>query len=124
MLLEDLANGAIRRERVFREREDLLANDDNWLMSRFRISHGIYSLTHMLPLISFLFIWIPADGTRENLPPRLHVIYHNLQLRLCEMSFRSFVHACVIPIECKLTQGLAYFRKDVILKESIKQKDK
>ncbi|KAK0131717.1 putative nuclease HARBI1 [Merluccius polli] len=30
-LLEDLANGAIRRERVFREREDLLANDDNWL---------------------------------------------------------------------------------------------
>ncbi|KAK0143114.1 hypothetical protein N1851_018759 [Merluccius polli] len=36
-LLEDLANGAIRRERVFREREDLLANDDNWLISRFRI---------------------------------------------------------------------------------------
>ena len=28
-LLEDLANGAIRRERVFRERKDLLANDDN-----------------------------------------------------------------------------------------------
>ncbi|KAK0150843.1 putative nuclease HARBI1 [Merluccius polli] len=36
-LLEDLANGAIRRERVFREREDLLANDDNWLISRFRM---------------------------------------------------------------------------------------
>ena len=35
-LLEDLANGNIRRERVFREREDLLAND-NWLKSRFRL---------------------------------------------------------------------------------------
>ena len=28
-LLEDFANGAIQSERVFREREDLLANDDN-----------------------------------------------------------------------------------------------
>ena len=36
-LLEDLANGAIRRERVFRESEDLLANDDNWLISPFRM---------------------------------------------------------------------------------------
>ena len=40
-LLEDLANGAIRRERVFREREDLLANDDNWLMSRFRLPRPV-----------------------------------------------------------------------------------
>ena len=32
-LLVDLANGAIRRERVFREREDLLVNNDNWLIS-------------------------------------------------------------------------------------------
>ena len=36
-LLEDIANGHIRCERVFREREDLLANHDNWLMSRFRL---------------------------------------------------------------------------------------
>ncbi|XP_059915803.1 putative nuclease HARBI1 [Gadus macrocephalus] len=34
-LLEDIANGQIRRECIFREREDLLANDDDWLMSRF-----------------------------------------------------------------------------------------
>ena len=34
-LLENIANGAIRRERVFRDREDLLAHDDNWLISRF-----------------------------------------------------------------------------------------
>lgn len=27
LLLEDLANGTIRRDRVFREREDFLAND-------------------------------------------------------------------------------------------------
>ena len=35
-VLEDIANGAIGRERVFRDREDLLAHDDNWLISRFK----------------------------------------------------------------------------------------
>ena len=35
-VLEDIVNGAIQRERVFRDREDLLAHDDNWLISRFR----------------------------------------------------------------------------------------
>jgi len=34
-VLEDFANGAIRREHVFRDREDLLAHDDNWLIRRF-----------------------------------------------------------------------------------------
>ena len=41
-LLEDLANGAIRRERVFREREDLLVNDDNWLISQFRMCNKVW----------------------------------------------------------------------------------
>ena len=40
-LLEDIANGNIRREKVFREREDLLANHDNWLMSRFRLPRPV-----------------------------------------------------------------------------------
>ena len=40
-LLEDLENGAIRRERVFRERENLLANDDNWLISRFQMCNKV-----------------------------------------------------------------------------------
>ncbi|XP_059915793.1 putative nuclease HARBI1 isoform X3 [Gadus macrocephalus] len=40
-LLEDIANGHIRRERIFREREDLLANDDDWLMSRFRFPRPV-----------------------------------------------------------------------------------
>ena len=31
--LEDIANGAIVRERVFRYREDLLTHDDKWLIS-------------------------------------------------------------------------------------------
>ena len=35
-VLEDIANGAIWRERVFRDREDLLAHDGNWLISCFR----------------------------------------------------------------------------------------
>ena len=34
-VLEDIANGAIGRKCVFRDREDLLAHDDNWLISRF-----------------------------------------------------------------------------------------
>ena len=35
VVLEDIANGAIQRELVFRDKEDLLAHDDNWLISRF-----------------------------------------------------------------------------------------
>ena len=34
-VLEDIVNGVIRRERVLRDRDDLLAHDDNWLISRF-----------------------------------------------------------------------------------------
>ena len=34
--MKDFANGAIQRERVFRDKEDLLAHDGNWLISRIR----------------------------------------------------------------------------------------
>ena len=40
-VLEDFANGANRRERVFRDREDLLAHDGNWLISCFRFPRAI-----------------------------------------------------------------------------------
>ncbi len=40
-LLEDIVNGNIWRERIFREREDLLANEDDWLMSRFRLPRAV-----------------------------------------------------------------------------------
>jgi len=40
-VLEDIANGAIRRERVFRDRHDLLAHEDKWLISRFRFPRAI-----------------------------------------------------------------------------------
>lgn len=40
-LLEDLGNRALRRERVFRERADLLAESSEWLLSRFRFSKHI-----------------------------------------------------------------------------------
>ncbi|KAM3614705.1 uncharacterized protein V6R79_018183 [Siganus canaliculatus] len=36
-LLEDVANCALRRERIFMDREDLLHNPDQWLMSRYRL---------------------------------------------------------------------------------------
>lgn len=40
-LLEDLANDAMQRERVFRDREDFLAHDDDWLLSRFQFPRAI-----------------------------------------------------------------------------------
>lgn len=40
-LLEDVANGRIRSERIFRQQEDLLANEDEWLMSRFRLPRAV-----------------------------------------------------------------------------------
>ena len=35
VVLEDIVNGAIGRERVFSDKDDLLAHDDNWFISRF-----------------------------------------------------------------------------------------
>ena len=85
-LLEDLANGAIRRERLFRERDDLLVNDDNWLISRFRFprpvllelcaelrlalerntarSQGLSVPTQVLTTLGFLATGIPAGAGR------------------------------------------------------------
>ncbi|KAL6469110.1 hypothetical protein MHYP_G00226340 [Metynnis hypsauchen] len=40
-LLEDIANGRIRRERVFRDHYDFLAHDDDWLISRFRFPRAV-----------------------------------------------------------------------------------
>lgn len=40
-LLEDFANGRLRRERVFRDHDDFLAHDDDWLISRFRLPRAM-----------------------------------------------------------------------------------
>lgn len=40
-LLEDYANGRIRRERVFRDHDDFLAHDNEWLRSRFRFRRAV-----------------------------------------------------------------------------------
>ncbi|XP_041846127.1 putative nuclease HARBI1 [Melanotaenia boesemani] len=40
-LLEDYANGRIRMERVFRDHQDFLANDDDWLICRFRFPRAV-----------------------------------------------------------------------------------
>ncbi|KAJ8403265.1 hypothetical protein AAFF_G00354820 [Aldrovandia affinis] len=40
-LLEDIANRAIRRERVFRDRPDFFAHDDEWLISRYRLPRAM-----------------------------------------------------------------------------------
>uniref|UniRef100_A0A8C9Z230 Putative nuclease HARBI1 n=1 Tax=Sander lucioperca TaxID=283035 RepID=A0A8C9Z230_SANLU len=40
-LLEDYANGRIRRERVFRDHDDLLAHDDDWLIGLFRFPRAV-----------------------------------------------------------------------------------
>ncbi|XP_045076311.1 putative nuclease HARBI1 [Coregonus clupeaformis] len=40
-LLEDIFNGQIRREQVFRDHSDFLAHDNDWLISRFRFPRAI-----------------------------------------------------------------------------------
>ncbi|XP_066575647.1 putative nuclease HARBI1 [Amia ocellicauda] len=40
-LLEDFAHGRIRGERVFRDHNDFLANDADWLISRFRFPRAV-----------------------------------------------------------------------------------
>lgn len=40
-LLEDIVNGRVRWEYVFSDHTDLLAKDDDWLMSRFRLPRAI-----------------------------------------------------------------------------------
>lgn len=40
-LLADHANGRIRRDRVFRDHNNLLAHDDDWLMSCFRFPRAM-----------------------------------------------------------------------------------
>ena len=69
-LLEDLANGRIRRERVFRDQQDLLSNDNEWLMSRFRLPQAV-----LLQLIAELGLALER-GTRQNraIPVSLQVL--------------------------------------------------
>ena len=43
-LLEDIANGRIRRERVFRDNYDFLAYGDDWLISRFSFHYPLKSV--------------------------------------------------------------------------------
>uniref|UniRef100_A0A9J8CWU3 Putative nuclease HARBI1 n=1 Tax=Cyprinus carpio carpio TaxID=630221 RepID=A0A9J8CWU3_CYPCA len=40
-LLEDLANNALRRERVFKDRADLLGESTEWLLSRYRFPKNV-----------------------------------------------------------------------------------
>ncbi|XP_039602265.1 putative nuclease HARBI1 [Polypterus senegalus] len=41
VLLEDLQQALLRRDRIFRDRTDLLAESDEWLISRFRLPRPI-----------------------------------------------------------------------------------
>ena len=40
-LLEDLANHALCRERVFKDRADLLGESTEWLLSRYRFPKNV-----------------------------------------------------------------------------------
>ena len=52
-LLEDLAQAALRRERVFNERADVLAESDAWLISRLSFSRHIllYLCNQLSPVL-------------------------------------------------------------------------
>ncbi|KAL6472422.1 hypothetical protein MHYP_G00186100 [Metynnis hypsauchen] len=63
-LLEDLANGRIRRERVFRYHYDFLAHDDDWLISRFRFPRAV-----LLELCAELGPVLERDTARSRASP-------------------------------------------------------
>ncbi|KAL6478452.1 hypothetical protein MHYP_G00142870 [Metynnis hypsauchen] len=63
-LLEDLANGRIRRERVFRDHYDFLAHDDDWLISRFRFPRAV-----LLELCAELGPVLERDTARSRASP-------------------------------------------------------
>ena len=62
LVLEDIANRAIRRERVFRVRADVLAQDDAWLISRYQMQSG-----HTSSGSGFVCSWVPGY---RNVPTR------------------------------------------------------
>ncbi|KAL6481077.1 hypothetical protein MHYP_G00091570 [Metynnis hypsauchen] len=69
-LLEDLANGRIRRERLFRDHYDFLAHDDVWLISRFRFPRAV-----LLELCAELGPVLERDTARSRaLPVPLQVL--------------------------------------------------
>ncbi|KAJ8364716.1 hypothetical protein SKAU_G00135470 [Synaphobranchus kaupii] len=59
-LLEDIANRAIRRERVFRDRADLFAHDDEWLISSQKICVALRINTNNRTF--------PNDGSNSIIP--------------------------------------------------------
>ena len=59
-LLEDLENRALRRERVFKERADLLSESTEWLLSRYRFPKNI--------LMSYAVIYNQFWSERLNAP--------------------------------------------------------
>ncbi|KAL6460876.1 hypothetical protein MHYP_G00308420 [Metynnis hypsauchen] len=63
-LLEDLANGRIRRERLFRDHYDFLAHDDDWLISRFRVPRAV-----LLELCAELGPVLKRDTARSRASP-------------------------------------------------------
>ena len=63
-LLEDLANHALRRERVFKDRADLLGESTEWLLSRYRFPKNV-----LLDLCHDLGPMLARDTRRTNAIP-------------------------------------------------------
>lgn len=63
-LLEDVANRRLRRERIFRDQQDPLANDDEWLMSRFRLPRAV-----LLDLCAVLSPALQRNSRRNHAVP-------------------------------------------------------
>ena len=63
-LLEDLANHALRRERIFKDRADLLGESTEWLLSRYRFPKNV-----LLDLCRDLGPMLARDTRRTNAIP-------------------------------------------------------
>jgi len=68
-LLEDVVDGRLWREQIFRDQQDLLANDDEWLMSRFRLLRVV-----LLDLCAALGPTLQRRTRRNQTVPVLHSV--------------------------------------------------
>ena len=70
LLLENVADRALRRERIFRDHRDLFAESDEYLLGRFRLPRAV-----LMEICNSLEPALQSHTTRSNpVPPHVQVL--------------------------------------------------
>jgi len=105
LLLDALARQALGRERVFRDRVDILEETDEWLTPRFRLPRTV-----LLQICSLLEPQLQRETRRSNpIPPHVQVLTTAFLAKrnLSEGDWRQI--GCV-PVLCESEQYTAHIR--------------